>query len=151
MNKSQADQLNKFFVRTFNQIMSLEERALLCSGIGNVSVKELHLLEAVAELQPIGENTMSTVASRLDVSVGALTTAVNTLVKKGYLIRASREGDRRIVLVELTKSGLEANFRHEAFHKAMIKKVGEVLDENSLETLCVSLDKLSDFFEGLAK
>ncbi len=147
MTKEQQTRLNTFFVRTFNRILTLEERSLLRSGLGNVSVKELHILEAVSELTPSGRNTMSNIAAWLDISVGALTTAVNTLVNKGYLVRAGREGDRRIVLVELTETGVRANARHEQFHVELVERAGEQLDDASMETLCASLDKLADFFE----
>lgn len=151
MTEQQSKRLNTFFVRTFNTIQTLEERALLQSGIHNLSVKELHILEAVTELLAEKRNTMSHIAARLNISVGALTTAVNTMVNKGYLVRRGKEGDRRVVLIEPTESGRLANRQHERFHQDMIERAGEQLDEASLETLCESLDKLADFFEQYAQ
>lgn len=151
MTLEQRERLNNFFVRTFNKILLSEERALLHSGIGNISVKELHILEAVTELQKCGQNTMTNIAAKLEISLSALTTAVNALVKKGFLIRSGREGDRRIVLVEPTESGTLANAQHEQFHTEMIDHVGEELDENSLRQLCDALDRLSSFFGSLNK
>ena len=151
MTEQQSKRLNTFFVRTYNTIQTLEERALLQSGIGNLSVKELHILEAVTELLRDGRNTMSHIAARLCISVGALTTAVNTMVRKGYLVRRGKEGDRRVVLIEPTETGRLANAQHERFHQDMIERAGEQLDEASLETLCESLDKLAAFFEQYAK
>jgi DNA-binding MarR family transcriptional regulator len=149
MTDYQAQELNRFFVETFNQILAWEERALNATGLTNLSVKELHILDTTFRLQQQEQNTMSQIAAALDISVGALTTAVNTLVKKGYLTRAGRAQDRRIVLVELTKSGHHANEMHTGFHQEMIAQVGAVLQEPELEMLTSSLQRLTDFFENL--
>ncbi|MDD4509948.1 MAG: MarR family transcriptional regulator [Oscillospiraceae bacterium] len=149
MTDYQAQELNRFFVETFNQILAWEERALNATGLTNLSVKELHILDTTFRLQQQEQNTMSQIAAALDISVGALTTAVNTLVKKGYLTRAGRAQDRRIVLVELTKSGHQANEMHTGFHQEMIAQVGAVLQEPELEMLTSSLQRLTDFFENL--
>lgn len=151
MTERQAEKLNYFFVETFNKILTWEDRALSAAGIENLSVKELHIIEAVARLQQSENHTMSQIAQAIEISIGALTTAVNTLVKKGYLIRKGREGDRRIVLVELTEAGQQANEKHAAFHAKMITQVGQVLNEAELETLTLSLDQLSSFFQQQSK
>ena len=59
MNDEQRDTLNTFFVDTFNKILSLEEQTLLKSSIENLSVKELHIIEAVSILQRDKKNTMT--------------------------------------------------------------------------------------------
>ena len=82
MNDEQRDTLNTFFVDTFNKILSLEEQTLLKSSIENLSVKELHIIEAVSILQRDKKNTMTEIAAQVGITVGALTTAVNVLVKK---------------------------------------------------------------------
>ena len=138
--------LNCFFVSTFNKILAWEERALRDTGIRDLSVKELHILEAVWELEKAGDNTMSKISAKVEISVGALTTAANVLVRKGYLVRSGREDDRRIVLIRLTEKGRQANAKHEQFHKKMIEKVSEELTDSQLETLTESLDRLTQFF-----
>ena len=47
MTESQRDELNYFFVHVFNQILAYEEQALSAMGAQDLSVKELHVLEAV--------------------------------------------------------------------------------------------------------
>lgn len=147
MTEKQSQDLNYFFVNTFNQILAWEERALQKAELKNLSVKELHILEATAALEVSDQNTMSLIADRINISVGALTTGVNTLVKKEYLRRGSDSKDRRIVKIFLTETGQFALAKHEAFHQEMIKEVGNVLDESSIDTLTDSLKQLSKFFE----
>ncbi|NCB04667.1 MAG: MarR family transcriptional regulator [Clostridia bacterium] len=150
MDCKQQECLNRFFVQTFNKIMAAEERALQASGVTNLSVRELHIVEA-AVLCGAGEATMSRLAAMLGISVGALTTAVNTLVRKGYLVRRGRPDDRRIVLVEPTEAGLTANEQHERFHEQMIEAVAQQLPQEQLTTLTASLEALSEFFENFNK
>lgn len=151
MTKQQEKDLNYFFANTFNKILAWEERALQKANLGKLTVRELHIIEACKILEQENKNTMSQLASKLDITQGALTTAVNTLVRKEYLIRGSNPKDRRIVYIFLTETGLEAFHKHESFHNKMVENVGLQLDEPSLETLTTSLKKLSDFFEQYDK
>lgn len=149
MTEAQRERLNAFFLRTFNNILSLEERALAGSGKGP-SVREMHVIEAAAALEGKGRNTMSAIAGAVNISVGALTTAVDTLIRKGYLERGSDPDDRRLVRITLTGPGREANARHEAFHREMLDGVERVMAEDDLERLTLALARLSEFFEQYA-
>ena len=83
--------------------------------------------------------------------MGALTTAVNALVRKGYIYRGSDPKDRRIVYLFLTESGQKALKIHADFHEKMVDSILNVLDEQSLSSTTKALDILSDFFENLMK
>lgn len=140
--------LNHFFVSTFNRILAWEERSMRAAGLADLSVKELHVLEAAHDLAPKRLNTMSQIAARMDISVGALTTAVGVLVRKGYLTRGGDENDRRIVYIYPTKSGGDALKIHEEFHRRMIGEIMNVLDDASLAALTASVDQLDGFFQN---
>ena len=146
MTVGQERYLNNFFVNIFNQILSLEEQALNNVGASDLSVKELHVLEAVCHLARGAQSTMTNVADALSIRVSSLTTAVNTLVRKGYLQREGDPGDRRIIRLRLTEKGEQANQLHAKFHHAMIQGVGERLKEDELEVLVHSLKSLERFF-----
>ena len=100
--------VNDFFVNVFNKILLYEEQALNRSGCKDLSVREMHVLEAVDVLEAESRNNMSHIAERLAISVSALTTSVNALVRKEYLCRESGQKDRRIVYVKLTDKGQQA-------------------------------------------
>ncbi len=140
--------VNDFFVNVFNKILLYEEQALNRAGCTDLSVRELHVLEAVEALEKEGRNSMSHIAARLFISVGALTTAVNVLVRKGYLSRESGEKDRRIVYVKLTDQGREAAGRHQMFHEQMVDSLEARLDDGEWDTLIHSLDTLERFFSS---
>ncbi|HWQ57865.1 MAG TPA: MarR family transcriptional regulator, partial [Clostridia bacterium] len=93
--------------------------------------------------------TMSQIAARMGISVGALTTAVNVLVRKGYLARGGDENDRRIVTIYPTGSGLAALAVHEEFHRRMIGGIMAALDDASLAALTASVNTLDAFFQNL--
>lgn len=149
MNESQREELNYFFVHVFNQILAYEEQALNGMGAGDLSVKELHVLEAVGGLTAAGRNTMTQIADALSIRVSSLTTAVNTLVRKGYLERGGEPGDRRVIRVRLTPKGEDANHLHAQFHARMVDSAAGRLKEEELDTLLRSLSQLEQFFQEM--
>ncbi len=149
MNETQQERLNHFFVQNFYKILMLEEKRIREEFGSKLTIREMHLIEAVSALQKTGFNTMSRVADQLYITIGALTTAVNVLVNKGYLTREYDPNDRRKVFLRLTDAGEKADSFHTAFHNQLIDYVEATLDENEIETLTLSLQKLSTFFDDL--
>jgi len=149
MTQGQETYLNDFFVHVFNKILVWEEQALNRSGAHDITVKELHVLEAAHDLAQEGKNTMTAIADALSIRVSSLTTAVNTLVRKGYLERGGEPGDRRVIRVQLTEKGEEANRLHSQFHQKMINGIAQHLGEGELEVLTDSLQQLDRFFNEM--
>ena len=124
MNQKQKSDLNYFFKTTFNKILAWEERALQNSNLPKLTMREIHIVEACKILEDKNENTMSQVASKLSITQGALTTAVNTLVRKEYLKRGSDKKDGRIVYIFLTEKGHDPYQQHDAPHQRTLEHVG---------------------------
>lgn len=150
MNDMQHKRLNRFFVRIFNQILAWEEQTLRNTGAPDLSVRELHVIEAVSNLAQSGQNTMANVAKFLSVSPGSVTTAVNVLVKKGYLERSYTPKDRRIIFISLTAEGERVNEIHEKFHEEMVTKTVESMEPKNLDALLDAVDGIGAFFEAQA-
>ena len=146
MTDAQRIYLNDFFVHVFNRILVWEEHALSQVGAQDLSVKELHVLEAVSDLTVQARNTMTAIAEALSIRVSSLTTAVNTLVRKGYLERGGEPGDIRVLL---TDKGEQANALHSQFHARMIDSATQGLTEQELDALIQSLKNLSAFFQDM--
>lgn len=149
MTDAQEKYLNDFFVHIFNKILAWEEQALSNVGAADLSVKELHVLEAVNDLTAQSRNTMTAIADALSIRVSSLTAAVNTLVRKGYLERRGEPGDRRVIRIRLTEKGGQANQLHSQFHADMIAGVAQGLNEEELNVLVHSLEQLSRFFGSM--
>ena len=92
---------------------------------------------------------MSSVAKTLSVTVGTLTIAINSLVKKGYVERVRSEEDRRVVLISLTAKGKKAFAHHKKFHDDMIRNVLEGLSDEEQVVLQKSLGNLVGYFQGI--
>lgn len=143
MNKS-VKVLNELLVELFNDILQIEQNALSEGHFSDLSVTEIHTIEAVGMYE---SRSMGEIAQGLGITVGTLTTAINKLIKKEYVERKRIEEDRRVVLVELTKKGKLAYRIHEKFHKDMIKATIGGLNEDEENILVSSLEKLNIFFK----
>lgn len=146
MTDKEKATINQFFVRVFNQILSWEEQSFKDMGISEITLRELHVIEAVYSLIEKGENQMSEIAKYLSITPGSLTTAVNCLVKKGYLERESQPNDRRIVKIVPTKAAEEVNKMHEKLHKEMIDGVMSNIDDKDIKVVVKTLEGLNKFF-----
>jgi DNA-binding MarR family transcriptional regulator len=137
--------INEILVDLFNHILRLEERNLRDQGI-ELSMNEVHVLEAVKKAET---NTMSSIAAKLNVTIGTLTTSMNRLVKKGYVVRTSSPTDRRKVLIELTDEALKVMEVHDGFHDLMVNRLLNEYNIDDEKVLLQSLQNLKDFFYSL--
>lgn len=142
------DVFHDILVNLFQEIMDIEEKALITAEFKNISVNDMHIIEAIGTGEP---KNMSTVAKLMSVTVGTLTIAINNLVKKGYVSRVRSEEDRRVVLISLTEKGKRAYQHHRDFHDGMVKALVEGLDEGQQEILVKSLLNLRTFFDSYKK
>ena len=124
--------LNDVLVNLFRDIMELEEQAIITQEYQDITNNDMHVIEAIGVGEP---QNMSTIAKLLSVTVGTLTIAMNSLVKKGYVIRERGKEDRRVVYISLSEKGLRAYRHHEEFHRQMIEAVLENLTEDETESL----------------
>lgn len=137
--------LNELLVELFHEIIEIEEKSIRKDKkYSKMTTNDMHVIEAIGLG---GGKTMSTVARALNVTLGTLTISVNSLVKKGYVDRVRSEEDRRVVLVSLTREGVQAYKHHQKFHEEMIQSVIDHLEEDEQEVLQRALDKLNRFFK----
>lgn len=136
--------INELLVTLFNDILEIEEKALKQGKLNDLSVTEIHTIEAIGMYKP---RTMTEVANDLGITVGTLTTAITKLVKKGYVERTRGEEDRRAVMIALTRMGKLAYRIHDKFHQEMINETISGLSEQEEEILVKSLDKINNFFK----
>ena len=131
------DVFHDILVNLFQEIMDIEEKALITAEFKNISVNDMHIIEAIGTGEP---KNMSTVAKLMSVTV-----------KKGYVSRVRSEEDRRVVLIFLTEKGKRAYQHHREFHDGMVKALVEGLDEGQQKILVKSLLNLRTFFDSYKK
>lgn len=135
--------LNDILVVLFNDIMDIEQDAIITGEFGDISNNDMHIVEAIGVEEP---KNMSSIAKRLSVTMGTLTTSMNSLVKKGYVNRERSEEDRRVVYISLTEKGKRAYEQHAGFHHEMIEAVVDGMADQEKEVLIQSLERLKGFF-----
>ena len=131
------ESLNSVLVDLFNDILNIEERALITEEFKDISVTDMHIIEAIGIEEP---RTMSTISKSLGVTMGTLTVGINGLVG---------EKDRRIVYASLTDKGIAAYRHHENFHKDMIGHITKDLTKEEAEVLTKTFIRLEDFFHQI--
>lgn len=143
-------QLNNLLVSTFRSVLKVEEQALKSSGSFDLSISEMHLIEAVGHATD-GAASITDIADNLGITTPSVTIAVNKLQKKGYLTKVRSTQDGRVVHVALTDQGKAIDRRHTFFHEQMVLKVSKVFSTEERLVLLKGVSKLNDFFSGLAK
>ena len=143
MGKSTNRTLNELLVKLFNNVMDTEERAVITKEFEDITNNDMHIIEAIGIEEP---RRMSDIAKRLDVTMGTLTTNMNSLEDKGYIVRERSKTDKRVVLVVLTSKGKKAFYHHRDFHKNMIKAIVKDLDEDEMKEMIKCLLNLNEFF-----
>jgi len=143
------DELNYFLVKVFNEILRIEESSLRIGEFKNLSIREMHVIEAVCIASESGaDNRATDIAQALRISAGTLTTTVALLEKKGYLKREQDTQDKRIIRLYATDKGTEANRFHQKFHQQMVSNVIDTLDSGEVEILIKGLRSLKAFFDS---
>lgn len=139
--------INSLLVDLFNHILRIEQDTLRKSGV-KLSMTEVHVLEAIKLSQT---KTMTDVANRLNVTLGTLTTSVNGLIKKKYVIKERNDQDRRVYNLSLTREALEVLRVHDNFHEEMIQALLDDLMVDEDEVLISSLENISNYFRNKDK
>ena len=139
---------NHILVSLFNEIMDIEEKAIITESFQDITNNDMHVIEAIGIGTP---KNMSAIAKQLHVTTGTLTISMNSLVKKGYVKRERSERDRRVVYIMLTAKGKLAYRHHAEFHRKMTEALVEGLDPEETKLLVRALTNLKNFFENYAK
>ena len=142
-------ELNHFLVKVFNEILRVEETSLRKGEFKNLSVREMHVIEAICTANESGSDNRATdIAHALRISAGTLTITVSLLEKKGYVRRRQDEKDKRIIRVSATEKGISANQAHQRFHHEMVMNVMNTLDTQEIDILISGLKSLETFFNS---
>lgn len=142
MDQGTILEINEYLVQIFNEILVIEEDSLKQSDFSDVTIKEMHTIEAIG-LE--GVNNASVVAETLSLTKGTVSVAINNLVRKGYVERNRDKGDRRIVTLKLTKRGKLLFRLHRKFHLEMVKDTLNGMEEDEALVLLKGIRNLHNF------
>ena len=128
------DKINGYLVDIFNNVVIIEEASLKNSKFNDVSLKEMHTIDVIGT-HP--DTTPSAVARELMLTLGTVTTSLNKLEKKGYIIRTRSSVDRRVVHLSLSKKG------------RLVMRITEGFNDEELKVMSKGLENLHAFLEEL--
>lgn len=141
--------LNDLLVKAYRSIEIIEEDSLNKTKNLNLTISEIHLLEAVAQPSKGKQGkTVSEISEYLGITLPSVTSAINKLVKKGFLTKQKSETDGRVVYVNLTRAGQKAEHAHRYFHRNMVRAITKGMAENEKQALMQGISKLNEFFEN---
>jgi DNA-binding MarR family transcriptional regulator len=138
--------LNEILVKLFNSVMDLEEKAIITEEFKDITNNDMHIIDAIGIEEP---RKMSDIAKRLNVTVGTLTTNMNSLERKSYIIRERSNTDKRVVHVILTDKGRKAFYHHRDFHRKMVRAVVGGLNEDEMKIMIKCLTNLNGFLNSI--
>jgi DNA-binding MarR family transcriptional regulator len=115
-----------------------------CAGTGRlvkagVSMTHMHVMWL---LQHHGDLPMSRMAELLDVSLSNATGIVNRMAERGLVERVRVPDDRRVVLVRIAATGLQALEQIEAIKQDRLQAILGHLDATQLERIALALDDI---------
>lgn len=139
-------ELNDLLSDAFWSVLKIEEQMANMAAQGDLSISELHLIEAAAKDKEHGRS-ISEIATDLHITLSSVTIAVNKLQKKGYVEKVKSEQDGRQVFVKLTRLGQKVNAGHLYFHENMIRNVSDGMTEEEKEILVRAMKNLNKFFK----
>lgn len=145
MEDAFSAKLNDMLVESFRLVLKIEEQMLKNSKHLNLTISEMHLIEAVYKGGPEGL-TISSLAERMGVSVPSVTIAINKLSQKGYVLKSKNAKDGRRVHVTLTPAGRKVNTAHRYFHRQMVHKIVGDMNETEKRGLISGIDRLNEYF-----
>ena len=144
------EQLNEVIVDTYRSILRVEENILKRSDQTDLSISEIHMLEAVGKGKD-RRRTISELAEVLNITLPSVTVAINKLMKKGYVEKVRGEEDGRIVYVSLTRQGRRIDSAHRYFHESMVRSIIRDMTESEMQALYKGDMKLDTFLKEQLK
>ncbi|MCE5344117.1 MAG: MarR family transcriptional regulator [Eubacteriales bacterium] len=141
-----SQQLNQLLMSTYRDVGKLEEGMLHSVSGMDVSIGELHLLEAIGENRERGV-LLCELAQRVELTPPTVTVAVNKLAFKGYVQKTRSTQDKRSIIVTLTRLGKKINAAHRYFHEQMVRSIERLLSIDEREGLLHGMRSLNAFFK----
>lgn len=86
-------------------------------------------------LAEYGPKKMSELANSLHITAGAVTTAADILIEKGYIIRFRNEDDRRVVQLDITEKGKEKLDELQKEGRRIMKSIFQDVSDKDFELM----------------
>jgi Transcriptional regulators len=128
-------------MKAFQALMPHAQESIARTGLGN---SDFRVLEALLHKGPLPVNTIGT---KVWLTPGSISIAVDRLVRKKLVVRKEQPADRRVRRVELTRKGRALIAGTFSGHAAAMENVVGVLSKKERTALLRLLKKLGKHAE----
>ena len=142
-------ELDDVLTSTYRSIVKVEATMLKSLSASDLTIGEMHMLESIGRDK--AGSTITDIALNQGVTLPSVTTAIQKLVRKGYVVKEKSATDARSVRVVLTGMGRRAQVAHRYFHRQMVKAVTRDMTGEQRDVLLEGLKKLDAFLRARAE
>ena len=142
--------LNHLFVSTFNLILKYEEKSMEKALNIPITITEAHMIDVIGK-QDGKKNSISSIASLLNIAVPTATVAIKKLESKGVIKKIPCENDARRMIISLTEAGKKIEKAHHVFHTKMVRAVSRQFADAEKEIILKVTAVLMEFFKKEAE
>lgn len=139
-----CSRLGEVFTQSYTLFNRVEQNMLSRSKRLDLSISEMHLIEVINK-NPLRGRMVGEIANELMITPPSVTSAVNKLEKRGYVVRKKSLEDGRQVYVTLTDKGKHADRMHKRFHKSMAKSIADGMTHKEKNILLGCIDRMNAF------
>jgi len=146
-NDTDADIFFDLWMRLFNKAAMIEREPVDTGDGVLLYTSEVHLIDMAGRFP---EASLSTLASRLGITKGAISQTVKKLEEKGYLERINAGGNNKTVLIRLTGTGVRAFTWHRTYHEVIndriIREMSDLhrKDWDTIRRILMKMEKIFD-------
>ncbi len=127
------------------KLQIFEREYLRKFGIEDVTPSEVKVLYIIGLSNT---KSMSEIAEALKITRGTLSTTVDSLVNKGYVIRTRHKQDRRVIILYLTQKAIGIIKQYEKYLEELISTLAKNLDKEKMFVMEEILEKLNQIVES---
>lgn len=140
------EMLNQFLVKIFNKIMFNEEAWINAKLGSKITIRNVHILEAINTAISENNSSMGNIANKLCITAGTLTVALKKLETQGYIKRKQNKEDKRVYNISLTSAAKKVLALHDQYHNNLIDTVTSNLSIKEEANLVDLLSKIKYYF-----
>jgi DNA-binding MarR family transcriptional regulator len=145
MNPNLISAIGDLFFEFEAKIQSYERIFLKEKKITDVTPNEVKVLYMIG----LSNNkAMKEIADKLKITQGTLSITVNSLVKKGYVLRTRHKLDKRVIILYLTKESIHVIKTYEELYFNLFSKLFINLEPDKVKVLEEVLIELNLILEG---
>lgn len=137
-NENLINNIGESFFDFQSKLQFFEREYLRKCDINDISISEIKVLYRIGISNT---KSMSDIANELKITKGTLSITVNSLVKKGYVIRNRHKQDRRVIILYLTTKAIKAVKTYQKFYVLLLNEL--VNSDEDSKTLLDILKRLN--------